>query len=187
MVYPKKHRRIVGDLLAGKFILQKSDLFDTITQSFKEFYITFFEESFGHELKITAQYVFLISFETNSNLSKNISIFLAILCFELDREGKNFSSEIKTGYYDIEEVNQKLLESEYKDIIQNINEISNLRSLIRQMNDRNIVEMKGDNRFIFTSAIEIFFNFAEEYLKQKIESEINIVNNLNNSDLDIEM
>ena len=39
--YPKQHKKIVSELLGGKFILQKNELFDIITQSNKEFYITF--------------------------------------------------------------------------------------------------------------------------------------------------
>lgn len=172
--YPKQHKKIVSDLLGGKFILQKNELFDTITQNNKEFYTCFFDESFGYDLKITNEYICLISLESNEKLSKNITLFLAILCYELDREGKNFSSEIKTSYFDIEEVKEKLLASEYKEVILNIDEIANLHKLVQQMTDRNITERKSENRFAFTPAVEIFFRFAEEYLKQNDVEKINI-------------
>lgn len=166
MYYPKHHKKIVTDLLNGKFILQKNELFDIITQNNKDFYVTFFEESFGFELKITNEYVCLVSIESNEKLSKNITLFLAVLCYELDREGKNFSAEIKTSYFDIEEVKEKLLSSEYKEIILNIDEISNLNKLVQQMTDRNITEKKSDYRFSFTPAVELFFVYATEYLAQ---------------------
>lgn len=172
--YPKHHKKIVSELLGGKFILQKNELFDIITQSNKDFYISFFDESFSYDLKITNEYVCLISLESNERLSKNITLFLAILCYELDREGKNFSSEIKTSYFDIEEMKEKLLASEYKEIILNIDEISNLYKLVQQMTDRNITEKKSDNRFTFTPAVELFFSYAEEYLKQNNVEKINI-------------
>lgn len=164
--YPKQHKKIVSELLGGKFILQKNELFDIITQSNKEFYITFFDETFGYDLKITNEYICIISLESNERLSKNITLFLAILCYELDREGKNFSSEIKTSYFDIEEVKEKLFSSEYKEIILNIDEILNLHKLVQQLTDRNITEKKSDNRFTFTPAVELFFRYAEDYLKQ---------------------
>ena len=164
--YPKQHKKIVGELLGGKFILQKNELFDIITQSNKGFYIAFFDETFGYNLKITNEYICIISLESNERLSKNITLFLAILCYELDREGKNFSSEIKTSYFDIEEVKEKLLASEYKEIVLNIDEILNLHKLVQQMTDRNITEKKSDNKFTFTPAAQLFFRYAEEYLKQ---------------------
>lgn len=172
--YPKQHKKIVSDLLNGKFILQKNELFDIITQNNKDFYLTFFDKSFDYELKITNEYICLISPESNEKLSKNITLFLAVLCYELDREGKNFSSEIKTSYFDIEETKEKLLGSEYKEIILNIDEISNLHKLVQQMTDRNITEKKSDNRFAFTPAVELFFRYAEDYLKQKDTTKINI-------------
>ena len=42
------------------------------------------------------------------------------------------------------------------------------------MTDRNIAERKSENRFAFTPAVEIFFRFAEEYLKQNDVEKINI-------------
>lgn len=165
--YPKQHKKIVSELLGGKFILQTNELFDVITQSHKSFYLSFFKESFDYEIKITNEYVCLLSTESNESLSKNITLFLAILSYELDREGKNFISEIRMSYFDIEEVKQKLLASEYKEIILNTKDLTDLQSLVKKMADRNIVVEKSDNRFSFTPAIEPFFNFAIEYLNSQ--------------------
>ncbi|MEO0043649.1 MAG: hypothetical protein RL329_3097 [Bacteroidota bacterium] len=165
--YPKNHRKIVSELLAGKFILQKNEeLFDPIVQSFRDFYTRFFDKSFGYELKITTKYIYLVANESNEKLSRNITLFLAILCYELDREGKNFNLEIKTNYFETEEVKQKILASEYINIVSNIEDIVNLYPLIKQMTDRNIVERKNDNKFVFTDAVEIFYEFAADYLNQ---------------------
>ena len=103
---------------------------------------------------------------------------MAILCYELDREGKNFSSEIRTNYFDIEEVKQKLFASEYKEIIENNEEIKNLNNLVHKMTARNITQSKSENRFTFTPAIEVFFTFAETYLHDNQTKKTDIHNSV---------
>ena len=94
MVYPSNHRTIVEDLMKGKFVLSTEKHFESLKNN-EEFYQQFFQESFGLALRIQTEYAFLISTVTNETLSKSISIFFAVLCYELDKDGKNFMDQLQ--------------------------------------------------------------------------------------------
>ena len=97
MDFPRYHKEIVGDLLDGKFVLATDAKFIELKNN-ADFYGKFFKETFDFYLDIKSDYAYLISEETMEMLSRDICIFIGLLCYELDKEGKNFldhSSPVK--------------------------------------------------------------------------------------------
>ena len=93
MDFPRYHKEIVGDLLDGKFVLATDAKFIELKNN-ADFYGKFFKETFDFYLDIKSDYAYLISEETMEMLSRDICIFIGLLCYELDKEGKNFLDEI---------------------------------------------------------------------------------------------
>jgi len=102
-MYPDKHKEIVTSLMEGKFVTVEDLLFETIKKN-EEFYISFFENSFGFELIVNQDFYYLVSNETNENTSRDISIFFSILGYELDKNGKNFLEELNYSEFHIDEI-----------------------------------------------------------------------------------
>ena len=102
-MYPNKHKQIVTSLMDGRFITIDETSFDIIKEN-QDFYVAFFDKSFGFELKNTQEFYYLISEETNENTSRDISIFFSIFCYELDKEGKNFMDELGFSDFHIDEI-----------------------------------------------------------------------------------
>ena len=92
MDFPRYHKEIVGDLLDGKFVLATDAKFIELKNN-ADFYGKFFKETFDFYLDIKSDYAYLISEETMEMLSRDICIFIGLLCYELDKEGKNFLDE----------------------------------------------------------------------------------------------
>ena len=63
-MYPDKHKEIVTSLMEGKFITVEDFLFETIKKN-EDFYINFFETSFGFEIIGNHDFYYLVSSETN--------------------------------------------------------------------------------------------------------------------------
>lgn len=176
MDYPQNHRQITSDLLSGKFLLSENDTtgFDTIKyyeENHDRFYTKFFELSFGYSLVLNQEYVFLQSDETNESLSRDICIFFAILCYELDKEGKNFLDEIKYSEFDYDYLDKYFENSSYFEHIQSNNRIKDRDArdkFIKELYKRNIVNRTGDDRFFFTVASRYFLDFAQEVAKSKL-------------------
>jgi hypothetical protein len=77
---PTRHKQIVDDLMNGKFILSREAHFEDIREN-TEYYEKFFKSSFGYDFVFTQEFAYILSSETAENLSKDISIFMAILCY----------------------------------------------------------------------------------------------------------
>lgn len=177
MEYPKNHYQIVSDLMNGKFILSENEGSDFETIKYFEerdkFYSQFFKLSFGYDFIMTQEYVFLQSEETSESISRDICIFFAVLCYELDKEGKNFLDEVKYTEFDYEGIDKYFDNSSYSEHIQSNNRIKDREArdkLIKDLNRRNIVNRTGDDRFIFTSASRYFLDFAKELAKSKLSN-----------------
>jgi len=175
MEYPEYHRQIVDELIRGRFILSRERQYEDLQKQESD-YTEYFEKSFGYELTITQEYAFLVSQETNEHLSRDISIFFAILCYELDREGKNFLDLLEYSEFSIDEIDQLFENSSYIDLIRGNNQLkdSNERhNLLNRMNRLNIIEdIKNDN-FHFTPAYKVFMAFAQELAQTKVEISVN--------------
>lgn len=165
MEYPDKHRKIVEELMGGKFILSREPHFEHLKNA-ESFYTDFFHKSFGYDLFITQEFAYIISQETDENLSRDISVFFAILCFELDKQGKHFLDDLKYAEQSFEEVNLLFENSSYIDLIRSNNQLRNIESrkklIMSSMNRRNIVEKINDDKFYFTPAYQVFIDFAKE-------------------------
>lgn len=167
MEFPNHHRQIVDDLMSGKFILPQERTF-AILKDNEDFYVNFFKGSFNYNLKITQDFVYLVSDESNEILSRDICIFIALLSYELDRDGKNFLERIQYSEFEIEEIENYFSNSSYIDLIlsnKQLKDTDSRKNFINTLNRRNIIEKTADNRFMFTSAHKFFMEFAIDIVK----------------------
>lgn len=168
---PDNHKHIVEDLMDGKFILSKAKYYDSLKEDV-EYYELFFKKSFGHTLIFNQEFSYLISSETNENLSRDINIFIAILCYELDKQGRNFLDFLEYGDFSLEEIDELFENSTYSDLIQSHNQIKDgdaRRKLIRAMINKNILEKISGDRLAFTPAHKVFIDFAKELAENKMK------------------
>ena len=166
-MYPDKHKEIVTSLMEGKFVTVEDLLFETIKKN-EEFYITFFENSFGFELIVNQDFYYLVSNETNENTSRDISIFFSILCYELDKNGKNFLEELNYSEFHIDEILEYFNNSSWTDVIKANKQLNNDEILKRQigtMVKRNIAVKQSNDRYSFTKAHKLFIDFAKDLIK----------------------
>ncbi len=167
MEFPNHHRQIVEDLMSGKFILPTERTYAVLKDN-EQSYTYFFKASFNYDLKITQDFVFLISDESNEMLSRDICIFIAILSYELDRDGKNFLERIQFTEFEIEEIENYFTNSSYIDLIlanKQLKDADSRKNFINTLNRRNVIEKTSDNRFMFTSAHKFFMDFATDIVK----------------------
>jgi hypothetical protein len=172
MDYPRYHKEIVGDLMNGKFILASDPKFVSLKDNLA-FYEKFFKESFGYELELKSDFAFLLSYETGEMLSRDICMFFAILCYELDKDSKNFLEEIQYADFEHEKLDIYFENSAYAELIANNNQLrsgESRRDFIRTLARRNIVERNGDGKFSFTPAYKVFIDFASDFAKGKLNT-----------------
>ncbi len=168
-MYPDKHKEIVTSLMEGKFITVAELLFEVIKKN-EDFYINFFEKSFGFELIGNQDYYYLISSETNENTSRDFSIFFSILCYELDKDGKNFLEELNYSEFHIDEIIEYFKNSSWLDVIKankQLNNDENLKRHIGTMVKRNIAVKQNNERYSFTKAHKLFIDFAKDLIKDE--------------------
>jgi hypothetical protein len=175
MVYPSNHRQIVEELMGGKFILSNEEHFNSLKEN-DAFYTEFFKISFDLDLNLKTEYAFLLSKETQENFSRDVSIFIAILCYELDRDGRNFMEALDFNEFTFEEVDRYFDNSSFIDLIESnksLREPDARRTLINGMHRRNIVNKNFEDRFSFTQAYKVFVDFAKELALKRmaVESE----------------
>jgi hypothetical protein len=171
MDFPRNHKRIVEHLMSGRFIIARDSLFEDLKEN-EDFYSPFFQKSFGYELVLASDHAYLLSADTNETLSRDISIFFAIFCYELDKEGKNFLNEIDYSEFTYDEIDRLFDNTSYLDLIQQNNQLKDSdrrRNLLNTLSRRNIIEKTGEERFIFTPAYKVFTDFAQELAKQEDE------------------
>lgn len=169
MEYPKNHKEIVEDLMAGKFLLSAEKHFESLKEN-EPFYNEFFKESFNYTLTVTNDFAYVISPETQETLSRDISIFFAILCYEMDRDGRNFLDQIQYSEFEMEEVDRMFDNSSFIDLILSNKQLKDSdarRTLLNAMNRRHIIEKITEDRFTFTSAYKVFIEFAIELAKSR--------------------
>jgi hypothetical protein len=169
MSYPKSHKAIVESLLKGKFILVGNRLYEIIKEN-KDFYFGFFDQSFGYILETTkTDFYYLISDESNEKFSRDISIFFAILCYELDKDGKNFMDTLRYSEFDISEIEKYFSNSTYKDVFESNNSLRDLKKFISTLAGRNILERISEEKIMFTPAFKVFTDFAIDITKKSMK------------------
>jgi hypothetical protein len=173
MVYPSNHRQIVEELMGGKFILSNEEHFNSLKEN-DTFYTEFFKISFDLDLNLKTEYAFLLSKDTQENFSRDVSIFIAILCYELDRDGRNFMEALDFNEFTFEEVDRYFDNSSFIDLIESnksLREPDARRTLINGMHRRNIVNKNFEDRFSFTQAYKVFVDFAKELALKRMAVE----------------
>lgn len=171
-MYPVKHKEVVTSLMEGKFITVDDLLFETIKKN-EDFYVQFFENSFSYEMTGNQDFYYLVSNETNENTSRDISIFFSILCYELDKDGKNFLEELNYSEFHIDEILEYFNNSSWTDVIKANNQLKNDESIKRHigtMVKRNIAIKQNNERYSFTKAHKLFIDFAKELIKDSKEN-----------------
>lgn len=171
MEYPKRHKEIVNELLGGRFLLRNDMDFETLKQN-KDFYTSFFKESFNYGLQIESDYAYIISFETKEQLSRDICIFMAILSYELDKDGKNFMDQLQYAPFEFDQIDRYFEASSYQDMIKankQLRDGESRRQFYRTLANRNIIEKTADNQFMFTSALKVFIDFAVDFAQGRLE------------------
>jgi len=170
MDFPRYHKEIVNDLLDGKFILASDAKFVEL-KSNEEFYDKFFKESFGFALELRSDYAFILSNETNEMLSRDICIFFGILCYELDKDSKNFMEEIQYAEFELEKIDEYFENSAYAELIQNNKQLRDSESrkqFLNTLNRRNIIDKISETKFSFTQAYKVFVDFAIDFAKGRL-------------------
>jgi hypothetical protein len=169
MEYSKNHRQIVEDLIGGKFILPTNKNFIELKEK-EKFYEDFFKFSFGHDLIVRQDFAFLVSDETNEMLSRDVCIFFAILCYELDKDGRNFLDLINYSEFEYDQINDYFENSSYLEVVRNnsrLRDINTRNEFLDTLDRRNIIEKTGPQKFTFTTAHKNFTDFAMELAKSK--------------------
>lgn len=179
MEYPKYHKDIVAAMLDGKFILHNDKLFETLQQN-EAFYSEFFRQSFGYDFLLNSRYAYLLSPETDEQFSRDMMIFLGILCYELDKDGRDFQDALQYSEFELynEHDNSKTIDgyfsnSSYVDLITMNNQLKDRESrkrFVRTMIKRNIATRTGEDRFMLTEAHQVFVDFAKDFAKGRLMS-----------------
>jgi hypothetical protein len=173
MVYPSNHRQIVEELMGGKFILSNEAHFHSLKEN-DSFYSEFFKISFDLDLNLKTEYAFLLSKDSQENFSRDVSIFIAILSYELDKDGRNFMEALEFNEFTFEEIDRYFDNSSFIDLIESnkaLREPDARRTLINGMHRRNIVNKNFDDRFSFTHAYKVFVDFAKELALKRMAVE----------------
>jgi hypothetical protein len=171
-MYPDKHKEIVTSLMEGKFITVDDFLFEAIKKN-EDFYINFFETSFGFEIIGNHNFYYLVSSETSENTSRDISIFFSILCYELDKDGKNFIEELNYSEFHLDEILEYFKNSSWLDVIKankQLNTDDSLKRHIGTLVKRNIAVKQSNDRYSFTKAHKLFIDYAKDLVKD-VENE----------------
>lgn len=171
MEYPKQHRDITSELMAGKFLLRNDFNFDILKQN-KEFYTEFFMESFKYSLQIESDYAYLISVETKEQLSRDICILVGILSYELDKDSKNFMDQLQYAVFEYDQLDRYFEASSYQELIKSNKQLCNAESrrlFYRTLANRNVIEKVAEQQFMFTAALKVFIDFAVDFATGKLE------------------
>jgi hypothetical protein len=172
MEFPRYHKDIVTDLLDGKFILATDPKFIEFKNRY-DFYTAFFKETFGFDVELKSDYAYILSSETNEQLSRDICIFFGLLCYEMDKDGKNFLEEVQYAEFDMDIIDTYFDNSSYIDLIQNNNQLKNSenrKQFINTLGRRNILEKNNDKKFSFTPAYKVFMDFAANFAKGRLSA-----------------
>ncbi len=166
--YPSEHKEIVSQLLDGRFIIYPNPMFAVI-QTQEDDYKEFFKESYGFELNIDSEFAYLSSNEVTEKRTRDFTLFLAMLCRELDYSGKNFRNSIELATFDIVDTEKLLKQSSKWEIIEKTS-VANFDSFIDTWNRKNVLKRTG-NQFKFTKAVKLFFEFAVNVANAKLKEQ----------------
>ena len=166
--YPNQHKEVVSNLLDGRFIIYPNPLFSCIQEQIDE-YKEFFKASYGFELNVESEFAYLSSNEVSEKRTRDFTLFLAMLCRELDYTGKNFRDAIELSTFEVTEVEQLLKQSSKWEILEKTS-VANFDSFIDTWHKKNVLKRTG-NQFKFTKAVKLFFEFAVNVANAKLKEQ----------------
>ncbi|HBF87609.1 MAG TPA: hypothetical protein DDX39_03115 [Bacteroidales bacterium] len=166
--YPSEHKEIVSQLLDGRFIIYPNPMFAVI-QTQEDEYKEFFKESYGFDLNIDSEFAYLSSNEVTEKRTRDFTLFLAMLCRELDYSGKNFRDSIELATFDIADTEKLLRQSSKWEILEKTS-IAEFDKFIGTWHTKNVLKRIG-NQFKFTKAVKLFFEFAVNVANAKLKEQ----------------
>ena len=166
--YPAEHREIVSNLLEGRFLIYPNQFFVALKNQEDE-YKEFFQNSFGYELRIEAEYGYLLSSESKEKRTRDFTLFLALLCRELDYSGKDFRDSVELASFDIEETEQLLRQSSKWEILEKTS-VANFEQFLGDWEKKNLLK-RTFNQFKFTKAVKLFLEFAINIENSKMKEQ----------------
>lgn len=176
IAYPEHHQEIVEALLLeGRFLLEGDAAFMSLKQQV-DFYRQFFRASFGLELQYQSEYAFLQSGRDSDPLSRDVCIFMGVLCYELDREGYNLLEQLSFHTLEFEQVEQLFELSSFREVLEatsNLQDAQSRRNFYNRLQRRRIIEKLDEHTFRFTPAHKYFLDFARQVARyhQQLEEE----------------
>jgi hypothetical protein len=172
--YPDHHQQIVESLLVeGRFLLEGEPAFMSLKQKVG-FYRQFFTASFGLELQYHSEYAFLQSSRDTDPLSRDICIFIGVLCYELDREGYNLLEQLSFHTLEFEQVEQFFELSSFREVLEatsNLQDAQSRRNFYNRLQRRRIIEKLDEHSFRFTPAHKYFLDFAKQVARYQHQLE----------------
>jgi hypothetical protein len=163
--YPSEHKEVVSHLLDGKFVIYPSPLF-MAGQQLEDDYREFFKESYGFDFVLDSELMYLTSNDVMEKRTRDFTLFLAVLCRELDYSGKNFRDTIELGTFDCAETEELLRHSPKWEILEKTT-VADFEGFIDVWHKRNVLKRSGES-FKFTKAIKVFFEFAVNVANAKL-------------------
>ena len=91
------------------------------------------------------------------------------MCYELDKDGKNFLEELNYSEFHIEDILEYFKNSSWTDVIKankQLNNDENLKRHLGTMVKRNIAVKQNNDRYTFTKAHKLFIDFAKDLVKE---------------------
>lgn len=170
--FPVEHRAIVEALLQeGRFMLEGESEF-TVLKTNLDFYQSFFMASFGASLKVYGDFAYLESNRENDAFSRDVCIFLGVLSYELDREGRNLTEALAFQSFSFEEIEQMLELTSFREILEssrNLRDPLTRRNFYNRLQRRRIIDRLDEETFRFTAAHKLFQEFAQSLAKMRDE------------------
>ena len=164
MTYPAEHFHITNALYReGRFLLMGEPAF-TVLKEHEDFYREFFRASFRLTLTITAEYALLKSSKDQDALARSICIYLAIFCYELDKEGgTNLLEQLAFETFSIADWEERFEQSSFLNVLEATPKLKSGEQrgkFYQEIARRGLIERSGDDRFRFTPAHRYFLEFA---------------------------
>jgi len=165
--YPEKpkqtHMLIVKKLLQGEFIsIGKSEY--EVLWSHKEWYESFFLDSFHIELLNTEEVFYCTNPTGGMNFTKEVLTVLAILMYEISKEDADPIIEIQNKEFSLDIINKYISNS-----VQFSGYITKNKVEIRFVNkleQMGLVKKTNNDSFVFTRAINIFLKEYDDLTEQ---------------------
>lgn len=160
-----EHRSIVKALLLeGKFLLEGDPAFPALKEH-KAWYELFFRSTFRLNLQVEADYAFLKDSQDGDKLSRAICIFLAVICYELDQDGKNILESLRYDHFPLADWEDRWQSSSYYPVFEATDKLRDAEDRARFCKDiarRGVIELTTEGVFRFTAAHRYFLAFARE-------------------------